>query len=143
MLSDPDRLARAKADTMPPFSATRGEVLVVSADAAFRRRALEALSDDGWRTTPATPADLVSGALLTSDVILVDPLGQRRRIERTIDSFARIRLRPAMILALRRADDLALAVRRCIGCVDVAVSPEILQDAVLRAHRAHRVPRGR
>ena len=131
----------SRADTQPPFSATRGEALVVSAEREFRERALNALNDDGWRATSVEPMDLLGGALLTSDVILVDPFGQRQRLERTLNAFARTRIRPAMLLALRRPDDLALAVKRCIGAVDIGVPREILQDAVLRAHRAHRIPR--
>jgi len=139
----PDRSYDPRADTEPPLSATRGEVLVVSAEPEFRQRAVEALSDDGWRALAADPIELVGGALLTSDVILLDPYGQRQRLDRTLTAFARMRLRPAMLLALRRPSDLALAVQRCIGAVDVSVPREVLQDAVLRAHRAHRVPRGR
>lgn len=125
----------------PPLGESLGDLLVVSADASFEERALTVLGGAGWRIGVGTPSALIAGSLLTSDVILIDPLGQRRTLERTIDAIARIRLRPSVILALRRADDLAIAVRRSIACVDAAAPGDILQDAVLRAHRAQRTPR--
>lgn len=141
MLSSEEyRAVRSSADTQPPSSAVHGEVLVVTADVAFEERALAALRGS-WRTITASCSALMSGSLLTSDVIVLDPLGQRRMLERTIDTIARIRLRPSMILALRRPNDLEIAVRRSIGAVDVNVAEDVFQDAVLRTHRAQRAPR--
>jgi hypothetical protein len=141
MLSTDEYAAvRSSADTQPPSSTVHGEVLVVTADAVFEERAIAALRGS-WRTITASCTALMSGSLLTSDVILLDPLGQRRMLERAIDIIARIRLRPSVILALRRPNDLEIAVRRCIGAVDVDVPEDIFQDAVLRTHRAQRAPR--
>lgn len=144
MLSSPeeDTLERLRADTLPPTN-NLGDLLVVTTDTLFQERARATLREAGWRTTVTESATLVGNALITSDVILLDPQGQRRTLEKTLDAIARIRLRPSVILALRRRDDLALAVRRCIGCVDVDVDDETLQDAVLRTHRAQRNPRPR
>jgi hypothetical protein len=139
---DEDTLTRLRADTLPPTN-NLGDLLVVTTDPIFQERARIALRDAGWRTTVTESTTLVGNALITSDVILLDPRGQRRTLERTLDNIARIRLRPSVILALRRREDLAVAVRRCIGCVDIDVSDDILQDAVLRTHRAQRNPRPR
>lgn len=137
-----DPHASLRGDTLPPTS-NLGDLLVVTTDPVFQDRATSALREAGWRTTVTESATLVGNALITSDVILLDPHGQRRTLEKTLDAIAKIRLRPSVILALRRRDDLAIAVKRCIGCVDVDVDIDVLQDAVLRTHRAQRNPRPR
>lgn len=137
-----DRGAARRADTLPP-EGVHGDVLVVSVDPTFQQRAMGALRAGGWRTRLTETASLVGESLISSDVILLDPLGQRRTLEKTIDAIARMRLRPSVCLALRRREDLAIAVQRSIGCVDADVTIDVLKDAVLRAFRAQRSPRRR
>ena len=136
-----DPTEHRRGGTLPPIGTVLGEVLVVSADPVFEERALHVLAAAGWRVGVGTPRALIAGSLLTSDVILVDPLGQRRTLERTIDAIARIRLRPSVLLVLRRSEDLVIAVRRSIGCVDVAVRADVLHDAVLRTYTSQRTLR--
>lgn len=122
-------------------SPLHGDVLVVSGDPEFQERALGVLGGAGWRAAVGACSALIAGSLLTSDVIVLDPIGQRRVLERAIDAIARIRLRPSVVLALRRPSDLEVAVRRSIGAVGIDVPDDVFRDAVLRTHRAQRAPR--
>ncbi len=134
-----DEYPAARGDTSPPGS-MHGDVLVVSGDPRFEERALGMLRGS-WRAAVGSCSALIAGSLLTSDVIVLDPHGQRRSLERVIDAIARIRLRPSVVLALRRPADLEVAVRRSIGAVAVDVPEDVFRDAVLRTHRAQRAPR--
>jgi len=135
-----ERIASNDEGTLPPPSSNRGEVAVLSADAALRERAQRALRGKGFWVVVADSLSKLATPL-PNDVLVLDPGDDRLHVTAILDVLARVPTRPMVVLVLRHADDLRLAAQFSVGAIGIDEFDDLLADAIERARSNRRRPR--